>query len=529
MWNDRRRTRVLLGIAFIARLIFAIRFSYLHPDEHLQGPQEIAHGSFGWASQYPWEFRDEHPLRSYLILWLAYGIPMSFFSADSNPIYVLSTLRVVLFASTWILEDMAVDRLVNTRKDKLRSLFFVSTSYVTWTWQAHTLSNSLETVLVLWFLVILHEAESASVATFMSPFDRHYDNFLAGLIVVLGVFNRPTFLAFLILPSLRFLRLWFQHPSTLVTFALSATVACGACIYTDTLLYGSQQWVITPLNFIKYNLSAANLSQHGTHNRLTHALVNLPQLIGPGLLLLNPRFLEKTPRRFSIPVLSILGGLGLLSYFTHQEARFLLPLVPLLCMQMDFEQFSSEKVRSILLYSWIIFNLVLGVVMGMFHQAGVTPAQVEVRQLPRPSTVLWWKTYTPPLWLTGLQGSQVRYSELGIYGVDVEGAESFLTSDRHDDEHSRVMESNDDVLTVFDLQGSSPDTMRHLVKTASVRDGGLYLVAPLAKAAVLKEYLGVTDPLWYTVFHLDPDLIDVADMATLKLGLGIYNLTSIIV
>ena len=54
-------------------------------------------------------------------------------------------------------------------------------------------------------------------------------------------------------------------------------------------------------------------------------------------------------------------------------------------------------------------------------------------------------------------------------------------------------------------------------------------MAPLAKAAVLKEYLGVTDPLWYTVFHLDPDLIDVADMATLKLGLGIYNLTSIIV
>ena len=39
--------------------------------------------------------------------------------------------------------------------------------------------------------------------------------------------------------------------------------------------------VITPYNFVKYNLSAENLADHGLHPNWLHVGVNLPMLLGP--------------------------------------------------------------------------------------------------------------------------------------------------------------------------------------------------------------------------------------------------------
>ncbi|KAL8643273.1 MAG: hypothetical protein Q9228_000168 [Teloschistes exilis] len=58
--------------------------------------------------------------------------------------------------------------------------------------------------------------------------------------------------------------------------------------------------------------------------------------------------------------------------------------------------------------TWIVFNAVLGVLMGIYHQGGVVPAQLWVGQQQQArgigvTDVFWWRTYSPPMWLLGGQ------------------------------------------------------------------------------------------------------------------------------
>lgn len=109
--------------------------------------------------------------------------------------------------------------------------------------------------------------------------------------------------------------------------------------------------------------------------------------------------------------ISAISGTIILSVIPHQEPRFLLPCVPLLltCIR-------PLKTR-LFLVSWVVFNLALGFLMGVYHQGGVVPTQLAMPEIisssllsgnhndnnnNRPNvTVFWWKTYSPPLWLLG--------------------------------------------------------------------------------------------------------------------------------
>lgn len=105
--------------------------------------------------------------------------------------------------------------------------------------------------------------------------------------------------------------------------------------------------------------------------------------------------------------LSALSATVILSIFPHQEPRFLLPCVPLLlsCMRIHRSR--------LFLATWILFNLALGFLMGVYHQGGIVPAQLAMRSIVESNTlaqgiksfpdtgVYWWKTYSPPVWLLG--------------------------------------------------------------------------------------------------------------------------------
>lgn len=41
--------------------------------------------------------------------------------------------------------------------------------------------------------------------------------------------------------------------------------------------------VLTPYNFLSYNLRTENLAKHGIHPRWLHVVVNLPMILGPSL------------------------------------------------------------------------------------------------------------------------------------------------------------------------------------------------------------------------------------------------------
>jgi GPI mannosyltransferase 4 len=231
--------------------------------------------------------------------------------------------------------------------------------------------------------------------------------------------------------------------------AASAIVFTSLAIATDTAFYhgpGSTTSltslynspltnpVITPWNNIRYNTQTSNLALHGLHPHHQHFLVNLPQLLGPALIILlaslQPLSTRKLRHAFSNPrFLSAITGAAFLSIFPHQEPRFLLPCIPLLltCIRLP----NSSCGRKWFWTSWLTFNILLGTLMGVYHQGGVIPAQLQVPEQidslvsssstasikAASATVFWWRTYPPPTYLLG----NTRTAALNISTVPLMG------------------------------------------------------------------------------------------------------------
>lgn len=72
-----------------------------------------------------------------------------------EPTVVYYTLRFVMFLISFVLEDWAIHELVHSPRYRRQAVVLVASSYVTWTYQTHTFSNSIETLIVLWSLVLI--------------------------------------------------------------------------------------------------------------------------------------------------------------------------------------------------------------------------------------------------------------------------------------------------------------------------------------------------------------------------------------
>lgn len=201
-------------------------------------------------------------------------------------------------------------------------------------------------------------------------------------------------------------------------------------IYVDTKFYaaiadtsenpfGLTSLVLCPLNNIRYNSRVSNLKYHGIHPRWFHFGLNFFVLLGPAYVLVLASIVARVFPRIHLPqtfslhnvrALSAFTGTLLLSIVPHQEARFLLPAVPLLLSCFRYK----HSILRLFIVPWVIFNIILGVILGIYHQAGVFPVQASVPRLfydisvpPSPGAslgtakIIWWKAYTAPRWLLG--------------------------------------------------------------------------------------------------------------------------------
>ncbi|WEW56464.1 alpha 1,2 mannosyltransferase [Emydomyces testavorans] len=82
-----------------------------------------------------------------------------------------------------------------------------------------------------------------------------------------------------------------------------------------------------------------------------------------------------------------------------------------------------------------MFNSIMGILLGVYHQGGVIPTQIGIPAILSGSRsdlnkapvvnntahVFWWKTYSPPLWLLGdMANLTIRTHDLmGISGADM--------------------------------------------------------------------------------------------------------------
>ena len=241
--------------------------------------------------------------------------------------------------------------------------------------------------------------------------------------------------------------------------------------------------VVTPLNNFLYNSDSANLAQHGLHPRYQHFLVNLPQLLGPAF----PLLFSLRRAHLSPILVSALSGVALLSLFPHQEARFLIPAIPLILssVRMPSPRFAKAWVST-----WIIFNVALGVLMGVYHQGGIVPVQMNIAKTNETvSHAFWWKTYSPPTWL--LNGKNENLSTVDLMGIPGD----------------RMLEKVQEALSPCQAGKQSQKDGR----------GAVYLVAPRS-AYFLKPYINSNqqeklslDEVWSYRRHLNLDDMDFAD------------------
>ena len=131
-----------------------------------------------------------------------------------SPRIVYYTLRVVMFLISFVLEDWAIHELIASHRHRTHATILVASSYVTWTYQTHTFSNSLEAIVVLWSLVLIDRILQQPVSDFDPVKGAHTDQAVKyrssllsctvfAFLIVLGTFNRITFPAFIMIPGLR--------------------------------------------------------------------------------------------------------------------------------------------------------------------------------------------------------------------------------------------------------------------------------------------------------------------------------------
>ena len=311
-------------------------------------------------------------------------------------------------------------------------------------------SNSVETLILMKTLTVME-----SIADEKNTEKNCYKkSILLGLMISLGVFNRVTFPAFILLPCLvLFWKFYRTHWQSISLLSFSFLASSCLIVLIDTKIFkNGKGLIIAPWNNLKYNIDIQNLQLHGLHSRYTHLLVNLPQMLGPALLLA----ILSGYKLNQLSTYSIVSGILFLSLFQHQELRFLIPLVPLFITNLSWTRSSSILVNSTLFKgAWLLFNIIMGFIMGISHQSGIVQFLGDYSRFHSgPMGVhLWWKTYSPPTWMymdNSLRVSSVVNLQNGVESID---EISFNVTDHH----------------VIDLKGCDLQLLKDTIKRLQLK------------------------------------------------------------
>lgn len=506
--------RQVYVLTIILRFVFGLSNSYIHPDEHFQNFEVLTSKFFGFSTTIPWEFSDL-PLRSLGPLYMVYGPLLwflSYFNVNITPLGIWYLLRVEFIVVSWLVVDMCLYRILPTKPERIKSVFFTLTSYITLIYQSHCFSNSVETPLVMVCLMLVNDLRFDLEVKKSGKCDFE-KLFYLGLVVACGIFNRITFACYFIIPSFYVFKYIWKYKMGVFAGILGFLIPTISFIAIDTYEFTGQldldNLIITPWNNLKYNSNMENLSQHGIHPYYTHLIINLPQILGPSILLIAYKFKNTYYR--TTPFLTLVSGLLFMSVVPHQELRFLIPLLPVATCCFDFNYLPSNqqqndkikkklfnkpeavlssfsKLGNYILWAWYIFNFFMCILMGILHQGGVVPTLDHLRTI-QTSRQIWWRTYSPPTWI------------LGDKTVKMVTVDNIIDHDN----------------LIIDAMGSDNETINDLLTDKSL------LIAPIA--TINCDYIGPElKLLWKYDYHLDLDHLNFTSLKCLQPGLGVYEL-----
>ena len=318
-------------------LVLFTQSGYVHPDEYFQTVEVITGDVLGLRTTRTWEFNTTSPIRSVTFNMVLFGTPLYLLKALDyvfnfitgwtliGPYIVKLLPRLVMLALSFISDYTIYQICVLYKHSFNQCLTTLASSYVMLVYSTRTFSNSVEMAMVslLIYLVahclkrtsetmylhaMVHESyvkaetprEKAQIKKKEKLIPPHDFKFFLpiSILIAIGIFNRPTFVAFAMAP----LFFWFQRgvsmhsimsPFQMFNFRMAAllpgvVVTTLILIFCDSLYYGDltfyklwelsmdwSDWKITPFQFVMYNVVPGNLDKHGTHPRWLHSLVNL--------------------------------------------------------------------------------------------------------------------------------------------------------------------------------------------------------------------------------------------------------------
>nr|XP_033797993.1 GPI mannosyltransferase 4 [Geotrypetes seraphini] len=459
--------KAVWSVLSLFRLLWCLlpQTGYLHPDEFFQSPEVMAGDVLQLQVFRPWEFLPPSPCRSVVSPFITSGI--SFWVIHSlqqldilkNPpsSYTLLVFPRFFVTLSSFLLDLCIYHVAPLwGADRWPALALLAGSYVTTVFYTRTWSNAIEGLLFA-LLLLLVSSDAAPGTLAMPQHSRRKQSSLLGVLLVTGFFNRPTFPAFAVVPVL----CWagrlsrynvLQMTKELLKLVPSATATAIVFIVADTLYFTPVQcqkssilsfvahvgWnaVGTPLNFLTYNLSPSQLAQHGTHHRLTHLVVNGILLFGilhlwalsaltkscMYCLCQMKRTHKMPPGPVPVLLLFCFVPLTLLSMFSHQEPRFLIPLIlPLVLLNARGSKIARWR------FAIVCFNVAGAIFFGLLHQGGLVPALGHLEKILRSEsqqnnassvTLLFAHTYMPPRFLLSIPQQNML-----VKVVDIAGAE----------------------------------------------------------------------------------------------------------
>ncbi|XP_070507588.1 GPI mannosyltransferase 4 [Chironomus tepperi] len=451
-------------------LVFVPQYGYIHPDEFFQSSEVISGEVFELEHTRTWEFNSTMPIRSYAIPFFYLKIPMvvlkfilmftkMLLGVDLLTSYIILIFPRIIICLISFLNDYSIYqicRAYNLKYD-IRLVTFASSAVVL-TFGIRTFSNTIEMTLcsLLLYLVsdcmilsntVIYQKEfleekyenakniSERVKYFKMRMSLPHHSYskcaMISSICVIGIFNRPTFICFG-LPLVFFWMLRGMGISRTVTFTdfnlrmlffiTSALPSFFIIVIIDSLYYGYlslaqiyimdisiYSFLVTPVNFIRYNINSSNTAAHGEHPKWLHFLINIPILYNILGIIAVVSFLnmfykfcrkeyQNLPQTQSFVFMmtsAIFAPIFMLSFFNHQEPRFLIPITaPLILLHSPklitgvnisnylresnwylvrfFGSYVNISVRGrVILKIWYMMNIIFTIFFGFIHQAGV--------------------------------------------------------------------------------------------------------------------------------------------------------------
>lgn len=352
--------------------VFVVK-TWFVPDEYWQS-EEVAHNlTFGYG-YLTWEWTKG--IRSYfhpLSIAAIYRL-LAWFGLDQVENLVLAPRIFQALLSAF--SDYCFYRWSDNSK---WSIFLIVTSWFWFYTATRTLINTVETCLT-------------TIALSVFPRHRELDSHLFLWIATFIILIRPT--AAILWTPLCIIHIKNSiHPFLkLITKYLFIDFIIGTIVIAvDSYAHG--RFIITPIEFFKFNVLDNVGSFYGTHPWHWYFTVGLPVVLGITLLpflfaaaqTLQNR--QTYPDRYNL-LLVIFVTLAAYSFLPHKEFRFILPVLPI-CLHItaDFLKNWSRNASTITIWivmlCLLVFNAIPAIYLSTIHQRGTTEIMRLIARIAR--------------------------------------------------------------------------------------------------------------------------------------------------